>query len=392
PDTYPDSMDFIPGGKLIFKKYISLAIPLSLTALLLFRRTFWGLLFSSSIVGSLLLMRFNILSILLIIFTYSEIMYTPGRFFLYFAYILFGLFIYAVLFGSDKIFSFIRDRSKSRIWFFAYPVMVCLFSIGILSSFLDLAQETIYLHGTVLLASMGFVVLFFMSLKPVSEKLLKFGDRLLNQKLRYPVFGLVCIFLILFPIYKCGGTENLKVFYGYGYNSYGATDIFEAYKLRASEPDISDFRDYCKRTDIFNLPFDVVEFIRKNVPAGNIFAYDRDSEKRSFLSPKEITIPSFSNQYIAVTPAEHSVFVVDDEYLKTFKNGRQIIFNYGETDSEKLELIYRFKFTYILLDPPFYNLGKTFDKYNCFEKIFDNGNYLIYKIDRKSLNGMTAKK
>ncbi|MDD5681007.1 MAG: hypothetical protein PHI59_07180, partial [Candidatus Omnitrophica bacterium] len=42
PDTYPDSMDFIPGGKLIFKKYISLAIPLSLTALLLFRRTFWG--------------------------------------------------------------------------------------------------------------------------------------------------------------------------------------------------------------------------------------------------------------------------------------------------------------------------------------------------------------
>ncbi len=388
PDNYPDSKAYIPGGKLIFKRYMSLAIPLSLVMLLLFRRRFWGLLFSSSIVGSLLLMRFNILSMLLIILTYSEIMFTPGRFFLYFAYIIFGLFIYAVLFGLDKIFAFIRGWSKSYVWFFAYSAMVCLFSIGILSSFLNLTQEAVYLHGTVLLVSMGFIVLSLIALKPISEKLLRFGDNLLSQKLRYPGFGLACIFLVLFPVYKYGGTENPKVFNSYGYRSYGVTDIFDAYKLRVSKPDISNFGDYCDKIDMFNLPLDVIEFIRKNVPEGNIFAYDIDNEKRDFFSPEAIFIPSFSAQYLAVSPREYRILVIDDEYFKTFKNGRQIIFNNQETDREKLGFIQRFKFTYILLDPPFYGLRKTFDKYKSFEKIFDNGNYSIYKIDRKLLTGI----
>jgi hypothetical protein len=188
-------------------------------------------------------------------------------------------------------------------------------------------------------------------------------------------------------IYKSGGGENPRVFIGEKrLAAYSSINIFDAYKTRITTPDITDFKNYCQKADTLNCPYDVMKFIRDKVPAGNKFAENIFGEKAVF-------VPIFANQYVAVIPVlDDPGFIriknLDHDYLTLCRFGYQIIFNDTETDHEKLSLIYRFKFTYILLEPRFYGLRGIFSKYGCLEKVYDNNNYLIYKIDRQELKEM----
>lgn len=383
PENHPDTLEFVQAGRLIFKKHISFAIPMALLILLLFRKTFWGLFFSSTIMGSVLFMKFSILAILLVILTYSEMMYTPARFILYFAYIIFGFLIYVALAGFDKMFSYIKEKLPPRMiiaWFMAIPIFVYLFSYFVLLNITNFTQDLIYKYGTYLIILMLFVIIPVIFLNLFASKISNFQNYVMNGRFKYKLLGFVNLFFILCPMYQYGGHENTNIFDNARYQCYRPANIFEEYKARASIADISNFKDYYKDTNVFIVPFDLVEFIRKNIPPGNIFIYDISGEGAVF-------IPVFANQYIVAAPAKPHFLdmkVIDDEYLGS--GAQQAIFNNIERDKEKINFIYRFNATYLLLEPSFYHLSNIFDKYNnCFKRVYDKEGYLIYKINRGAI-------
>jgi len=393
PENYPDIKALVPAGMLVFKRYLSMAIPFSLLILLLFRRTFWGLFFSSSILVSLLFMRFNIFAVFLMICTYSEIMFTPARFVLYFSYIIFGLIIYSICIGFDILACYVSARFKLKklyskvIFFILVSLLGYLFSHFLLLNFVTFMQEALYWHGSFLLIFMLLVVFAVMLHKGLSKKIANFQDYFMTYNIKYRFLNLVALFVILYVVYKNGGGENPRVFTGeQKIARYSNINIFDAYKTRITTPDITDFKNYCQKTDILNCPYDVMEFIRNKVPSGNKFVANIFGEKAVF-------IPTFANQYVAVVPVpDDPDFVriknLDHDYLSLCRFGYQIIFNDTETDHKKLDLIYKFKLTYILLEPPFYHLEGIFSRYGCLEKVYDNNNYLIYKVDRQKLKEM----
>jgi hypothetical protein len=270
------------------------------------------------------------------------------------------------------------------IWFLPAAIFTLLASIFIFVDFNNKMQEIIYRHGTILLIGISAAVFLIAPLKIYSSKIESCKYYFLNIAPRRKFFSLLLMFIAIYPIYRFGGIEDSAIFSKDRFQQYGVINIFEEYKARKFSSDISDFRNYYSKTKIFNIPLDLIEFIRQNIPPNNLFAYNRDEKKIIF-------IPVFANQNIAVTPNFISIKGLDDGYLNAFRGKEQIIFNDKESNKEKLTFIYRFKFDYVMLDPAFYHLGNIFNNYACFQKIYDKEKYSIYKIDKELLGRILKK-
>jgi len=349
--------------------YVSLALFLSPIILLWFRKYFWGLFLGASILASALIVKFRVLTLLVMLLTYSQIMISPVRFVLFFSYIIFGLLVFASLAIFENIFARVRKFAKNRLALFGlaggFLIGLYLCCRYVFLPLIGVIETGIYSYGSILFIAWVILLLILSYLKFFDRVVARFRDVFHNYKPRFPNFSILILVSLLLAVYLFGGIS------GQG--------LVNEYKGRTL-PDITNFEDYYRDTQFTNVPFELVEYIRGEVEPHNIFAYNRDSN---------ICIPLVSNQFVQVGHAEGmGTDGADANYLSILRGGTQIIFNENESVEDKLNYIYRFNFTYILLDPQYYDLSDTFDGYSCFQKAYDDGSFALFKIDREQL-GLT---
>lgn len=347
--------------------YVSLALFLSPLILFWFRKYFWGLFLGASILASFLIIRFKVLTILAMMLTYSEIMISPVRFVIFFTHIIFGLLIFAGVAIFENIFACVRKFAKNRLALCGlaggFIIGLYLVSRYVFLPLTGLIEPGIYSYGGILFLTWVILLLILSYLKFFDRIVVRFQDTFHNYKPRFPNFSLFILLSLLLAVYFFGGIS------GQG--------LVNEYKNRTL-PDVANFEDYYREDRVTNMPLDLVEYIRRKVEPHNIFAYNYRREARVF-------IPLVSNQFVQVGWQGINTGRVDNDYLSNFRDGEQIIFNESESVEDKLNYIYRFNFTYILLDPEYYSLSDIFDGYPCFQKVYDDGSFALFKIDREQL-------
>ena len=352
--------------------HVSLALFLAPLMLLWHRKYFWGLFLGTTILASFILARFKVLSLMAILLTYSEIMISPVRFALFFSYITFGLLIFGILTAADKLLFALRRFASNRQQLLVMAgliiMTVCLFFAFVIPPLMRGADTAVYFYGGILLLVMAIVLLVTCYIKRLDRAQAALRNIFDNPKPHSVVFTAVLLISLLFTIYISGGIQG--------------RGLLDEYRSRvAAAPDITSFEAYYKQTAPTVMPFALVQYIRDDIEPHNVFAYDR-------LRLLELSIPMMANQYVQVTGARMNMKVVDDDYLGKYKNERPIIFSTTEFESvgDKLNYIYEFNFTYILLDPDYHNsLSAIFDRYCCFKKVYDDKSFALYKIDREQL-------
>ena len=346
--------------------HVSLALFLAPVILFWFRKYFWGLFLGSSILASFLIIRFEILTVLAMMLTYSSIVNSPVRFVLFFSYIIFGLLVFANVAIFENIFTRVRRFAKNRLSLFGlaggFLIGLYLCSRYVFLPLMGVIETGIYFHGGILFAAWVILLGILSYLRFFDRIVARFREMFHNYKPGFPNFSILILLSLLLAIYFFGGI-----------NGQGLVKEYENRTL----PDITNFEDYYRSARFSNIPLDLVEYIRREVEPHNIFAYN--------LKAKKICIPLVSNQFILVG-SRMGTGQSDADYLSdSFRDGEQIIFNENEPVEDKLNYIYRFNFTYILLDPEYYSLSDTFGGYSCFKEVYDDGDFALFKIDREQL-------
>jgi hypothetical protein len=346
--------------------YVALALFLAPVLLFWFKKYFWGLFLGGSILASFLIMRFKVFSYLAMLITYSEIMISPSRFVLYFGFIIFGLSVFAGVVIVENSIEYFKKPDWTRLERFGLAAIVLIgaysFTQGLFLPLLGKIDGGLYIYGSILLLIWVIIVFVLSRLKYFSPIANKFKDMFQNYKPKLPNLNILVLVSILLAVF---------VF------TFSSRNMYSEYKHRV-QPDVTNFESYYKSTQFDVIPFDLVEYIRRDVKPHNIFAYDLKAERTC--------IPLIANQYILVGSNLMGTAPADAaDYPKFFKDGKQIIFNTEEPVKDKFENIFKFNYTYILINPPYHSLTGIFDKYSCFQKVYDKDNFALYKIDRGQL-------
>lgn len=137
-----------------------------------------------------------------------------------------------------------------------------------------------------------------------------------------------------------------------------------------------------------DLPWAMVDFIRRTVPPLRTFAYD----------PKFIlAIPVYLNQYVLHPGAKLST---DLEYFGRYVRGdRHPIFNFDsfeDSAAETLRVIEEFGVDYILVNPRYHDhLGAMFARFNqlgpVFDRLYDRDGFSLFRVNRTVLTAVQGR-
>ncbi len=375
------------------------------------RKNFACVFIASNLLFWFIILKSGILSALVISATYSEFLMFPFKLTYYLSAVVFGIFMYMIIFSVTAIDkeSLVKFASYKHIMPYI-PAIVAVTLLTLLPSYTILhAAHKMKLNRTLInhlldylsmwLAGATVTLWVFLSIrKSVAEKMSNYGARIFSSKLHDEKLSLILLLIMLVTFYKATHFYQQKYLY--------PRTLLHDYRLRSSYPDITNFEEWYKSSSFSKtLPLGMVQFIRERVPANQMFA-------SRLKNRAPLIIPLLTNQQIFCMGwgmAQDSLFMVDylrfrkilkhrgesasEEYnihdilfayenFDLFLKKYPPLFNSFDTDEMLLQTIKIFKIQYIIVTPEYHNrysvLSRNHNK--MLKKIYEKDRFSLYQI------------
>lgn len=386
------------------------------------RKNFACVFITSNLLFWFIILKSGILSALVISATYSEFLMFPFKLTFYLSVIVFGLFLYMIVFSISEFHKESPAKSLNYKQAKAYiPAILALMFLTIAPSYylFHLAHKmklnrTLINHlldylSVWLLGATALLWIILSIKKSMAAKIASAGECIFSSKLRNEKLSLMLLLIMLVIFYKATHFYQQKYLY--------PRTLLHDYRLRSSYPDITNFSEWYNASSFSKtLPLDMVQFIRERIPQNQMFA-SRLKNRASLV------IPLLTNQQIYCMGwgmAEDSLFMVDYmHFRKNLKNrgkstsGRYNIhdilfayenfdsflekypplFNSFDTDETLLQTIKLFKIQYIIVPPEYHDryviLSRNHNK--MLKKTYEKDGFSLYQVNVGLLRKQTEK-